>query len=199
MESVTRDRASNRTAARRFLISAVVVGVLFSAAYATPASQLDTTDRFLLLATQRTGTMEDELGEAAAAGYRILSGSPTSGTEIALILEKVASPPDVYEYILLVTTRTGTMQTELHEAAARGFRLLPATMMSKSARFGSTEIVAILEKAPNSTEIYEYLLPATDRTSTMQVEITAALADGFAVVGLASRDEHIVILERLAQ
>ena len=199
MESVTAVRAPNRAVARRFLVSAVVVGVLFSAAYARPVSQLDTSGRFLLLATQRTGTMEEELAEAGAAGYRIITGSPTSGTEMVLLLEKVATPPAVYEYRLLATTRTGTMQRELEEAVARGFRLLPETMMSKSARFGSDQIVVVLEKAPNSPDIYEYLLLATDRTSTMQREITTAIGNGFAVVGMASRGEHVVILERLAQ
>ena len=199
METVTGVRASNRPVARRFLVSVVVVGVRLSAAYATPTPQLDTSGHFLLLATQRTGTMEDELAEAGAAGYRVITGSPTSGNEMVLLLEKVATPPDVYEYQLLATSRTSTMQEELHEAAARGFRLLPATMMSKSARFGSDQIVLIMEKAPNSTDVYEYLLLATDRTSTMQEEIMTAIADGFEVIGMASRGEHVVILERLTQ
>ena len=72
-------------------------------------------------------------------------------------------------------------------------------MMSKSARFGSDEIIAILEKGPDSTQVYEYLLLATDRTSTMQEEISYALGNGYEVVGLASRGEHVVILERPVQ
>ena len=79
--------------------------------------------------------MEEELAEAAALGFRIVTGSPTSGNEMALLLERVATPPDTYEYQLLATTRTSTMQEELAEAAAEGFRLLPRTMIAKRGRW----------------------------------------------------------------
>src|SRR6266545_7465947 len=65
--------------------------------------------RYKLLATTKTSTMEEELNEAAAQGYRILVGSPTSGKEMAIFLERGASPNDPYKYRLLATTRTGTM------------------------------------------------------------------------------------------
>lgn len=99
-------------------------------------SKLDLTQPYLLLATTKTSTMQKELNEAAAAGYRLLVGSPTSGTEMALILEKVATPPDTYEYLLLATSRTSTMQKELNDAAEKGFRLLPRTMINKQQMFG---------------------------------------------------------------
>ncbi len=43
------------------------------------AADLDTSQRFLLLATKKTKTMQKELDEAAAAGYRILGGSRRVG------------------------------------------------------------------------------------------------------------------------
>ena len=156
----------------------------------------DLAGRFLLLATSRTGTMQRELDEAAAAGYRILTGSPTSGDEIAVILEKVVTPPNTYQYLLLATTLTGTMQREIDEAASEGFRLLPATMISKTGFFGDQEIVMIMEKSPNSSRRYQYMLLATVFTSTLQAEMAQAVAYGYEVVGMVSRDEHIVILER---
>ncbi len=151
----------------------------------------DLAGRFLLLATSRTGTMQRELDEAAAAGYRILTGSPTSGTEMAVILEKVVTPPNTYQYILLATSRTGTMQRELDEAASEGFRLLPATMMSSG-----SEIVMIMEKSPNSSRGYQYMLLATRMTSTLQAEMAQAVENGYEVVGMVSRGEQILILER---
>jgi len=151
----------------------------------------DLAGRFLLLATSRTGTMPRELDEAAAAGYRILTGSPTSGTEMAVILEKVVTPPNTYQYILLATSRTGTMQRELDEAASEGFRLLPATMMSSG-----SEIVMIMEKSPNSSRGYQYMLLATRMTSTLQAEMAQAVENGYEVVGMVSRGEQILILER---
>ncbi len=99
-------------------------------------AELDLEERYLLLATKKTSTMQKELDEASAAGYRIVSGSPTSGSEMAVILEKVATPPDNYQYMLLATSKTSTMQKELQEAAAEGFRLLPSTMIAKNQMFG---------------------------------------------------------------
>lgn len=182
----------------RLALSAGFLVLLLPVTFGAPEPKLDLTQRFLLLATQKTSTMQKELDEAAAAGYRILVGSPTSGTEMALILEKVATPPNTYKYLLLATTRTSTMQKELDEAAAQGFRLLPSTMISKSRRFlsGADEIVVVLEKAPGFSHSYQYLLLATTRTSTLQKEMTQAIEEEYVVMGMVSRDEHMVILER---
>jgi len=185
----------------------LVLGTLLLALATVPlvgaaVPQQDLTERFLLLATARTGTMQRELDEAAAVGYRILAGSTTSGFEMALVLEKVATPPLTYRYLLLATTLTGTMQRELDQAASEGFRLLPATMISKAGVFGSLtgsdarEIVMIMEKSPNSSRRYQYMLLATFKTSTLQTEMAQAVENGYEVVGMVSRDEHILILER---
>jgi hypothetical protein len=199
MVRLTETRRQRRIIAQRIVLCAITAGLLLPAALVADAPEQDLTERFLLLATTKTGTMEEELTEAAAAGYRILAGSPTSGDEMVLILEKVATPPDVYEYQLLATTRTGTMQDEIEDAAGRGFRILPSTMISKAQMFGGDEIVLVMEKAPNSAVTYEYRLLATNRTSTMQEEMDQAMVDGFSVVGLASRGEHVVIVEKLIE
>lgn len=87
--------------------------------------------RYILLATTKTSTMQEELDEAAAQGFRIVVGSPTSGNEMVLLLERVATPPEVYRYMLLATDKTSTMQKELDQATAEGFRLLSRTMVAK--------------------------------------------------------------------
>lgn len=159
-------------------------------------SKPDLTQQYFLLATRKTSTMQKELSEAGAAGYRIMVGSPTSGVETALILEKVAAPPNTYEYFLLATTKTSTKQKELNEAAAQGFRLLPRTMIAKEQMLGPVEIVVVMEKAPRSEKRYQYLLLATSRTATLQKEMAQALAEGYEVVGMVSRGEHMAILEK---
>ena len=161
-------------------------------------AELDLDQRYLLLATKKTSTMQKELDEASAAGYRIVVGSPTSGDEMALILEKVATPPNNYEYLLLATSKTSTMQKELEEAAGEGFRLLPSTMIAKKQMFGGVEVIVVLEKVPAADQNYDYLLLATNRTSTLQKEMTQAMEEGYEVVGMVSRGEHMVILERAA-
>jgi len=172
--------------------------LLLALTLATPAQQSknDADQRYLLLATTKTSTMQKELDEASAKGYRILTGSPTSSSEMAVFLERVTQPPDTYKYKLLATSRTSTMQKELNEVAEGGFRLLPSTMIAKQQVLGSVEIVVLLERPPKVENQYEYKLLATSRTSTLQKEVSEAQAAGFVMVGMVSRGEHMVIMER---
>ncbi len=57
----------------------------------------------------------------------------------------------------------------------------------------------MLEKVPAASQNYDYLLLATNKTSTMQKEMSQAMEEGYEVVGMVSRGEHMVILERAAQ
>src|SRR3972149_11822615 len=115
---------------KKFL--AIPVAVLFLyPAFSAPQVKVDSEARYLLLATTKTSTMQKELAEAAAQGFRVLVGSPTSGTEMAVFMERVATPPNTYQYKLLATTRTGTMQRELNESAAEGYPQLPRMLIAK--------------------------------------------------------------------
>ena len=117
---------------------------------------------------------------------------------MAIILERVGTPANNYEYVLLATTKTSTMQKELGEAASQGFRLIPSTMISKNPVFGSgpPEIVVVLEKVSGTSQKYDYLLLATTRTSTLQKEMSQAIEQGYMVVGMVTGGEHMVILEK---
>ncbi|MEZ5308944.1 MAG: hypothetical protein R2684_17500 [Pyrinomonadaceae bacterium] len=174
--------------------------VLFLVAYMLFAvsgfGQANTELDYKLLATTRTKTMQKELDEAAALGFRVIVGAPTSGSEMAVFLSNEGSPEAPYSYKLLATTRTGTMQKELNEMADAGYRLIPSTMIAKQQLIGGVEIVLIMEKPPGKAPLFEYKLLATSRTSTLQKEVTEAKEAGFVIVGMVSRDEHMVIMER---
>ena len=156
-------------------------------------------ERYVLLATRQTKTMQMEMNAVAEMGFRVLMGSPTSGTEIVILMEKLASQEKPFKYQLLATTRTSTMEKELNEAGDTGFRLIPQTMMAKSGVFNPDEIVVIMEKNPDSTVRYKYRLLATERTATMDKEITYAEEAGYELVGICSRGEHMVIMERISK
>ena len=102
-------------------------------------------ERFRLLATSRTGTMEEELNEAGAAGYRFRAtqGGETAfgGNEAVVVMER---DPDGgrFRYVLLATSRTGTMEEELNEVPPE-YQLVGFTVFSS--RFGGTEAAATLE------------------------------------------------------
>ncbi|MFZ1700392.1 MAG: hypothetical protein WBO10_13465 [Pyrinomonadaceae bacterium] len=175
-----------------FLVALVTSGLGY-AQDKDPASDIL---QYKLLATTRTSTMQKELNEAAAQGYRILVGSPTSGSEMALFLSRDGTVSDPFQYKLLATTRTGTMQKEMNEAADAGYRLIPSSMIAKKQLLGGVEIVMIMERPPKPTKSYEYKLLATNRTSTLQKEAAEAKEAGFLIVGMVSRDEHMVVVER---
>lgn len=182
----------------------VLAALLFGLSGGAVAQKLkiEPDQRYLLLAAEKTSTMQREIDEAAALGFRIVTGSPTSGSEIVLLLERVAHPPETYTYRLIATNRTGAFQKELDAAAREGFRLLPTTMVAKETTAGKflgglqKEIVAVLERGPKADRRYEYKLLATIKTATLQKEVGEASGEGFTLIGIVSRDEHMVIMER---
>ena len=180
---------------RKVHLSVLTLVTLLISAPAFAQSKPDEDLQYKLLATRRTSTMQKEIDEVAAKGYRILVGSPTSSTEMAVFMSRDGTIEQPYRYKLLATARTGTMQKELNEASADGFRLIPSTMIAKSG-FVTVEIVMILERPPVVTKQYEYKLLATTLTSTLQKEVTEAQEAGFRIVGMVSRGEHMVVMER---
>lgn len=160
---------------------------------------------FLLLATNKTSTLEEELNEAADAGYRFreVMGGDTAfgGDEAVAIMERLnGGEPQRYEYKLLATSRTSTMQEEAQEAADAGYRYKGQTVFSSM--FGGDEVVLILERDVEvPPEPYEILLLATSKTSTMQEELTEAGDAGFEFVGFtvgstAFRGNEVVSIMR---
>lgn len=161
--------------------------------------------QYLLLATNRTSTLEEELNEAGDAGYRFreVMGGDTAfgGDEAVAIMERIdGGEPQRYEYKLLATKRTSTMQEEAQEAADVGFQYRGQTVFSSM--FGGEEVVLILERDLDAPpEPYEILLLATSKTSTMQEELTEAGDAGFEFVGFtvgttAFRGNEVVSIMR---
>ena len=164
---------------------------------------------YKLLATNKTSTMQKELNETTARGFRFAAvmGGETSfgGSEVVVIMQKVrAGGAGIYQYKLLAANRTSTMQKEIQQASDEGFRYLGQTVFETT--FGGKETVVIMERdgagAGSSTVRYEYKLLATNKTSTMQKELSLEGENGFELVGMTvSRttfggEELVSILKR---
>jgi hypothetical protein len=176
----------------------IILLLLAPFAAAQKRVKVDPEAKYLLLSTMKTSTMGKELDEVAAEGFRIVASSASCGQmEMVIFLERAARPPDTYQYRLLATTRTSTMEKELNEAAKEGFRLMPRTIIVKE-NFLTKEVVAVLERVPKSEKHYEYKLLATNLTSTLQKEVMQSEAEGFILVGMVSRGENMVIMEKEA-
>jgi hypothetical protein len=143
---------------------------------------------YRVLATSKTSTMEKEMNEAADAGYRFgdVMGGETSfgGSEVVIVMWRGGRAPGRYQYRLLATNKTSTMQKEMQEAGDAGYEYRGQSIF-KSA-FGGKEVVVILERdqLAESTAKYDYRLLATKKTSTLQKELSEAGDAGYEFVSL---------------
>jgi hypothetical protein len=105
--------------------------------------------RYKLLATSKTSTMQKELQQAGNAGFEYKGQSVYSSTfggkEVVVILERDLEANQMqWEYKLLATKKTSTMQKELNEAGAEGFAFVGVTVGETV--IGGREVVSILRR-----------------------------------------------------
>lgn len=143
---------------------------------------------YKVLATGKTSTMQKEMQEAGAAGYRFVAvmGGETAigGKEVVTLMERVENDKTRYEYRLLATSKTSTLQKELQEAADAGWQAVGQTVFESL--FGGAETAAILEKNSEqpSRLRYEFKLIATSKTSTLEKELQQLADTGFRAVAM---------------
>jgi hypothetical protein len=104
---------------------------------------------YRLLATSKTSTMQKELQAAADAGFvyrgQTVFGSTFGGDEVVVILERDKESADTkFDYKLLATTKTSTLETELRRAGADGYEVVGMTVGNTA--IGGTELVAITRR-----------------------------------------------------
>jgi hypothetical protein len=163
------------------ILAITVNGHVTVSAQATPVIE------YRVLATSKTSTMEKEINEAAEAGFRFqtVMGGETAlgGNEAVAVLSRTAGSKGRFEYKLLATSRTSTMEKELQEAADRGFEYKGQTVFKSV--FGGQEVVCVLERDKDGTSPKsQYKLVATSKTSTLQKELADAGAAGYQIMGM---------------
>ena len=127
---------------------------------------------------------------------------------VALLLVVAATPAwaageITFDYRVLATNRTSTMEKEMNEAAEAGYGFMG--VMGGETAFGGKEVVVVMGKKTgvNDNVRRTYKLLATSRTATMQKEIQQAGTEGFEYLGQTVFEsafggrEVSVILERI--
>ncbi len=141
---------------------------------------------YKVLATSKTSTMEKEMNEAGAAGYKFMAvmGGETAigGSEVVVLMQKGGDVAGKYRYKLLATSRTSTMQKEMSEAALDGYDYVGQTVFESL--FGGEEVVSIVERGAAAESEYVYKLIATSKTSTLQKEANEIGREGFQALGM---------------
>jgi hypothetical protein len=116
------------------------------------------------------------------------------------VLGQPAAQAPGFEYRVLATSKTSTMEKELNQAAEAGYRY--KAVMGGETAFGGSEAVVVMSRSSGVKGRYAYKLLATNRTSTMQKELQAAADQGFEYIGQTvfqsafGGGEVVVILER---
>ncbi len=138
---------------------------------------------FRFINAQASGTLEKELNQSAADGWRLLLlpkayGSSTMGA----LLKKPASSEAKYEYKVLAATRIGTLENEFKAAISDGYDFRGIIETARVFIGGETLIVLereIGQKAARS----EYLFLNTKKESTLEKEMDGAASQGYVPVG----------------
>jgi hypothetical protein len=142
--------------------------------------------QYKVLATSKTSTMEKEMNDAGAAGYKFVDvmGGETAigGKEVVVIMQRGGDVSGNFRYKLLATSRTGTMQKEMSAAARDGYDYVGQTVFESM--FGGEEVVSIVERGTAAESDFVYKLIATAKTSTLQRELVELGQDGFQALGM---------------
>ncbi len=161
--------------------------------------KVDSQQKQFLLAASSTTTLQQELDKAGQLGFHVTMGTTRGNAEMVLLLQRDLKLTEKVEYRLLATNATGTFQKEISAAATQGFRFAPETLLNKKSGIAGDEIVAVMEKPARVSKRYEYKIIATNQTSTLESEWVVALSQGYRAVGIVTRSEVMLLMEREAQ
>ena len=165
--------------------AALMLGLVLAIPVSALAQEPNT---YRVMATNKTSTMQKEMQEAGDAGFRFAAvmGGETAmgGKEVVIVMQRTGPSTKKYEFRLLATNKTSTMQKELQQGADAGFQYVGQTVFEST--FGGKEVVCILERdlSVASPVEYEYRLFATSKTSTMEKELKEAGDSAYDIVGL---------------
>ena len=131
------------------MVTALLVGLVVGFVLAIPVSALaQEPNTYRVMATNKTSTMQKEMQEAGDAGFRFAAvmGGETAmgGKEVVIVMQRTGPSTKKYEFRLLATNKTSTMQKELQEAGEAGFLMIGMTVGKTLG--GGNEVVSILRR-----------------------------------------------------
>jgi len=147
--------------------------------------------RARVLSTTKTSTMEKELNETAAKGFRV-----TGASLMKVMLEENQDQAGRLEYRLLAAVRYGTLKNEIVAAGREGFRIVPRAIMDNQ-----QQTIIIMERAAGSTKPYEYELIETDLKTrdTLDQSILPLEERGYVAIGMFLHHKYIILMEKPQQ
>jgi hypothetical protein len=138
---------------------------------------------------------ERKLEQEAAAGYRVVDFSLTGKSTADVELEKLATPPDVYQYRWVHIHLFRHLQKEVTQATAEGFHVLPQTL----AGIGPY-LTVLMEKPPGAATIqYQYLVTEPMSMSHAQKDADTHQREGYTLLDETEFGAHILLFEKTSE
>ena len=144
--------------------------------------------RARVLSTTKTSTMEKELNETAAKGFRV-----TGASLMKVMLEEDQEQAGRLDYRLLAAVRYGTLKNEIIAAGREGFRIVPRAIMDNQ-----QQTIIIMERAAGSTKPDQDQLIETDLKTrdTLDQSILPLEERGYVPIGMFLHHKDIILMEK---
>jgi hypothetical protein len=179
--SVNRD---NNVASIVFALPVLRFDLVLWRSVENPAAEKGTRE-YRFISTIKANTLEKEMNQLAAKGYRYYL---TVVGAVALMAREVNDRPvQRYEYQLLMA-RSGTLAGEVAESGRKGYAFK-----------GSSGLIAIMEmdRSRQTNPARDYKLLGATRVKTTRKELDDVLAEGYEPIRLASLGEFFIVLNRV--
>jgi len=180
----------------------VIVLFLIPSVLTTQTAQHD----YHVVLGEKSEIIQKGLQEAADRGYRLVPGQ--DGWPL-IVLEKPTGDVEPIDYLLLGARKAATMQKQMDEASAQGYRfasILGFSFKSIGMRgvadfWAGTELLLVMQREKGkAARTHEQKVLATQRPKTLQTELNAEGQKGFRLVGQANTgSEWSAVLERPLQ
>jgi uncharacterized protein DUF4410 len=136
--------------------------------------------------------VENKLNELAAQGFRVTDFQVTGNKSANVTMEKTATVPEPYHYVIVHAILPGNVQKNMNKAAGDGFRLVRHSV----AMMGG--ITLIMEKPPaTDTPKYEYRVSSSMRGSNAEKHLVKDQQQGFVLAENAQlQGMNLVLTEK---
>ncbi len=138
---------------------------------------------------------QKKLDQEAAGGYRLTGLTITGSSTAEGAFLRTDATADAFQYKLLHTMLSTSLQKDINKLVVEGFRVSPGTLIVLK-----TYPTVIVEKStPPFTSRYEYLIKETMLVSSGQKDIEKVQAQGFALIGETEHGTaHILLFEKIS-
>ncbi|NOT60035.1 MAG: hypothetical protein HOP19_07395 [Acidobacteria bacterium] len=171
------------------LISILFIALSAASAWAQSATGAE---EYYFLNVQATGTLEKELNQNAAQGWRLLLLPKANNSDtMGALLKKPGAEAPRYEYKVLAAQRIGTLENEFKAAIAEGYDFR-GVMTTERVLVGNETLIVLERLAGQKTAKLEYIFLNTKKESTLQKETEAAVSQGYVPSGFVRTMDNSV-------